>query len=265
MKIILYTVFTFVALDLLAAGPVELPVTPVTQSAKLNSIDLDLDTDVEFVYRVIAGRAAGDSLDVSYFIEPIGKSRLLKYTSSVVLFEAGQDIGLTSVEFKQLNSDPNMYFNNFRQEEVFPTWFFNDLTFDIPNLFFRIKTHMLIGFRADLEDGRHYGWLKFSRPDTLFPRPFTLDAWDWNPVPDLPIPAGLPPAIPLAGDVVKNESDQPVLRLSWPQAVSAWTLESATNLAPPIQWEYYPTGGAGVDVPLTAEGEPQRYFRLRKP
>ncbi|MBN9693689.1 MAG: hypothetical protein J0M24_25880, partial [Verrucomicrobia bacterium] len=153
----------------------------------------------------------------------------------------------------------------FRQQEVFPTWFYRDLAFALPHRFFTNRTSMLIGFRSDLEDGRHYGWLKFSRPDTLFARPFTLDAWDWNPVPDLPIPAGLPPQIPLAGVVAKNESDQPVLRLSWPQAVSAWTLESSTNLAPPIQWEYYPTGGAGVDVPLPAEGEPQRYFRLRKP
>ncbi|MBN9692862.1 MAG: hypothetical protein J0M24_21665 [Verrucomicrobia bacterium] len=155
--------------------------------------------------------------------------------------------------------------NTFTQQEVFPVWFYKDFSGFLPEPFFTNKTSFLIGFRADLEDGRHYGWLKFSRPDTLFPRPFTLDAWDWNPVPDQPIQAGLPPAIPLAGAVVKNESDQPVLRLSWPQAVSAWTLESSTNLAPPIQWEYYPTGGAGVDVPLPAEGEPQRYFRLRKP
>ena len=263
MKIIVSTIF--VTLGLSAAGQVELPVTPVTQSANLNSIDLGLDADVELVYRVLAVQLAGETLDVGFFVEPNQTSRLLKYAPSSVPFEAGQQVGSLSLEFKQPNSDPIMIFNSFRQQEVFPTWFYNDLTFANPNPFFTNRTSLLIGFRADLEDGRHYGWLKFSRPDTLFARPFTLDAWDWNPVPDLPIPAGLPPVIPLAGVVAKNESDQPVLRLSWPQAVSAWTLESSTNLAPPIQWEYYPTGGPGVDVPLTSEGEPQRYFRLRKP
>jgi hypothetical protein len=116
-----------------------------------------------------------------------------------------------------------------------------------------------------LEDGRHYGWIRFTREDTLFARPFKLEAWDWNPVPNLPIRAGLPPEIPLNSELTRNESNEPVLRLSWPQAVLQWTLESTTNLVTPIPWETVPTGANWAEVPITSEGEPERYFRLRKP
>jgi hypothetical protein len=224
---------------------------------------LDSDGVPEVGYGVGVAQSTQVTLDVVYSVGISKSSSLLRSNLSGVPFAQGQEIGSLSPNHR--GSNGALLLNFFRQQEVFPFWFFTDFNASVPEPFFTNKLEFIIGFRSDLEDGRHYGWIRFTREDTLFARPFKLEAWDWNPVPDLPIRAGLPPEIPLNSELTRNEADEPVLRLSWPQAVLQWTLESTTNWVTPIPWETVPTGANWAEVPLASEGEPERYFRLRKP
>ena len=154
--------------------------------------------------------------------------------------------------------------SDFDEELVFPTWFYFDRAHFLPDPFFTNKTSVLIGFQAQLEDSKHYGWLQFDRSSTAFTNFFQLTKWDWNPIPEATIRAGFPPDIPLNTELVSDGAET-VLRLSWPGAVANWILETTTNLTAPIEWETYPTGGPSVDIPVGEVTDPVRYFRLRQP
>ncbi len=233
---------------------------PVLESAVFNALDLDSDDTAELIYQVDVWPAGPEEsfFDVLYTIQPQANAQLLRPSVAVISFEHAQLISVGNPIYQTHDGYKELSLNFFQELLNFPFWNYADRTFPLPQ-------SLLLGFRADLEDGRHYGWLSFSRPNTEFTTPFTLDAWDWHPLPDAPIRAGLPPEIPLNSELTEDETGQPVLRLSWPTEVFTWLLESTTDLTPPIQWEYYPTGGAWVDVPLGAEEEPVRYFRLRQP
>jgi hypothetical protein len=240
---------------------------PVLNSAVFNPIDLDEDGADELLYQV-AVRPDGVSEYLSYVrytIQPQVNAQILRSTATFIPFEHGLPINSTNPNYQFPNSSSKaLPFIGFSEELVFPNWFYFDRAFALPEPFFTNKTSLLIGFRADLEDGRHYGWLSFSRPYTTFTTPFNLNSWNWNPVPDLPIKAGLPPEIPLTTTVV-DEGASPVLRITWPAAVASWNFESTTNLVYPGIWEPYPSGGTTVDVPHDESAEPIRYFRLRQP
>ena len=259
---LLSVVLTLLVIESEAGEPIDLPIDPVLSTAGLGAIDLDTDGVPEVGYGVLVVPLS-PFIDVEYSVGVGKASRLLRSSPKVFPSVDGQLLGAGGLEHNA--NDGVLFLNSFRQQEVFPFWFFTDFNSSVPEPFFTNKLEFIIGFRSDLEDGRHYGWIRFTREDTLFPRPFKLEAWDWNPVPDLPIRAGLPPEIPLSSELTRNEADEPVLRLSWPQAVLLWTLESTTNLVAPVRWETVPTGANWAEVPLTGEGEPERYFRLRKP
>jgi len=125
-------------------------------------------------------------------------------------------------------------------------------------------TDFLLGYRFVAEGDNHFGWLKFSRGNTIFTNIFDLTAYEWNPIPEAPIQAGLPPEIPLATEVVEDGSGQPVLRVSWNPALATWIFETTADLTPPVTWTEYPAGGTLAEVPL-AGGDSRRYFRLRRP
>ena len=246
-----------------AGEPVDLPIDPVLGTGSINVIDVDSDCAPEMAYVVEVVPLESRRFNVQYSVAVSASSQLLRSTVSEIPSAKGQELGSRNPVHTRSNGA--LLLNYFREQEVFPFWFFTDFNSSVPEPFFTNKLEFIVGFRSDLEDGRHYGWIRFTREDTLFPRPFKLEAWDWNPVPDLPIRAGLPPEIPLSSELTRNEADEPVLRLSWPQAVLLWTLESTTNLVAPVRWETVPTGANWAEVPLTGEGEPERYFRLRKP
>jgi len=147
-------------------------------------------------------------------------------------------------------------------------WRYFDKWAAVPRSMFQYKIRSLtefhLGFRIAAEDGNHFGWLQFTRSDTAFTNAFDLTAYDWNPIPEAPIRAGLPPEIPLVTEVVDDGSGQPVLRVSWNPALATWIFETTADLMPPVTWTEYPAGGTSAEVPLDG-GETHRYFRLRRP
>ncbi|MBN9691635.1 MAG: hypothetical protein J0M24_15460 [Verrucomicrobia bacterium] len=227
----------------------------------LSSIDLDGDQKPDLVYRLNVSefRANSDTYTVATRVVVSNGVSILRLNSSGPDFSSGQTVG-------PLGTTPGFdpYLCSFLEEFVFPTWFYFDRAHFLPDPFFTNKTSVLIGFQAQLEDSKHYGWLQFDRSSTAFTNFFQLTKWDWNPIPDATIRAGFPPEIPLNTELVSDGAET-VLRLSWPGAVANWILESTTSLTAPIEWEFYPTGGASVDVPVGEASDPVRYFRLRQP
>ncbi|MBX3731360.1 MAG: hypothetical protein KF791_02060 [Verrucomicrobiae bacterium] len=147
------------------------------------------------------------------------------------------------------------------QEDV-GEWVYYDLREQLPEDSFAWvlldQTEVLLGFRFAAFDGVHFGWMRFSRPDTNFTTAFDLSAHDWNPIPGEPIGAGLPPRIPLVSEWTDDG-----LHLRWPVAVADWTLEFTDTLRPEGDWQPVPeAGGTGVILPPS---ESQRFFRLRRP
>ena len=121
------------------------------------------------------------------------------------------------------------------------------------------KTDVFVGVRLRVEGSLHHGWVRFSRPDAKLETLFSVTSSDWNPIPDAPILAGLPPEIPVASEILPESAG---VRLSWPPGTSNWILESTRSLSPPVVWEPYPAGGTYADVPPE---DADRFFRLRRP
>ena len=116
-----------------------------------------------------------------------------------------------------------------------------------------------VGVRFPAEGGLCHGWLKFVRPNADLPTLFTLDSYDWNPIPGAPIRAGLPPEIPIQSEWLP---DGETLRFTWPPVLTSWILESTPSLVPPVVWEPAESGGGYADV---RTADPGRFFRLRRP
>jgi len=158
----------------------------------------------------------------------------------------------------------------FDNSRLFPgaEWRYFDVGSNVPpdTLYAKIRrlTEFYLGFRFPDDDGVHFGWLKFTRSDTTFTNAFDLTAYEWNPIPEAPIRAGLPPEISVATEVVEDGSGQPVLQASWNPALATWIFETTTDLMPPVTWTEYPAGGTLAEVPLDG-GDTHRYFRLRRP
>ncbi|MBN8246588.1 MAG: hypothetical protein J0L84_04010 [Verrucomicrobia bacterium] len=137
-------------------------------------------------------------------------------------------------------------------------WEFFEKTTGGAAALYRGKGELFIGFRAHLEDGVHHGWIYFSRPDTHFTTLFRPVAYDWNPIPDAPIRAGLPPEIPLHPEVTPEG-----LRLHWHPSLASWILEFREALGGDAPWQ--PVEGViGVEALIGLPAQ-AGYYRLRRP
>ncbi|MBN9694047.1 MAG: hypothetical protein J0M24_27715 [Verrucomicrobia bacterium] len=256
-KLFVFAVLHFLGVSLVAQT------VPLTQFGlfELGRVDIDPDELPEIVYQlgVSSLQPNTETYSVNTRIVSSNNASLFRARPNRTAFEAGESIGVSSMVLVS-----EIYLSAFAEELVFPTWFYFDRAHRLPDPFFTNKTSVLIGFQAQLEDSKHYGWLQFDRSSTAFTNFFQLTKWDWNPIPDATIRAGFPPEIPLNTELVSDGAET-VLRLSWPGAAANWILETTTNLTAPIEWETYPTGGPSVDVPVGEVTDPVRYFRLRQP
>ena len=122
-----------------------------------------------------------------------------------------------------------------------------------------LRTDVIVGARIRTDTEVHFAWVRFVRPDSKPETLFTVGGFDWNPVPDAPIRAGFPPAIPVASEILPESAG---VRLYWPPGTSSWILESTRSLSPLVVWEPYPAGGTSADLPPE---DADRFFRLRRP
>lgn len=100
----------------------------------------------------------------------------------------------------------------------------------------KAATSTYLGFVLNYSDGKHFGWVKFSRPNTDTGTIFTIESWDWNPTPDEEIQVGHPPPPPKVFTTFDIEAR--TLTASWTPRLSTlgWHLEGTASLVEPVVW-----------------------------
>ena len=233
---------------------------PLMVSTNFNDIDLDGDGLIEAKYEAIvsvSGIGSSLQLGVVTLVVALPGVTTLRGSREELYFDEGFLVSSDS----PANGSPPLstsarlviYVSN---QNRFLEWLYVEGTsLDSPG----DRLNVFVGVRFPAEGGMCHGWLKFVRPDAQLPTLFTLDSYDWNPIPGAPIRAGLPPEIPIQPEVL---SDGKTLRFTWPAALASWILESTADLAPPVVWEPLDSGGGYADIAAT---EQRRFFRLRRP
>jgi len=251
----------------------DIPQLPIIQDSNLKSVDLGLLPTVKFIYYVFAGKSTDPSSEyyrISFDLIPTNSAAPLQAVLSRVHFLEEEPIGPENSVYRDEVGGNWLTFSVFDQTRLFAgaEWRYFDVGANAPRntLYYKARSlvKVYVGFRFPDDDGTHFGWLKFTRSDTTFTNAFDLTAYEWNPIPEAPIRAGLPPEIPVATEVVEDGSGQPVLQVSWNPALATWIFETTTDLTPPVTWTEYPAGGTSAEVPLDGD-DTHRYFRLRRP
>ena len=138
------------------------------------------------------------------------------------------------------------------------------------------ETNIILGFSRQHPyfAGTQYGWVRLDRetadtkaafrPDgTARQLTFLPTAFAVNPIPDQPIRAGEPPDLPqLVSELLPPEEGLPTrVRVSWAAGWANMRLESAVELANPVQWS--PVSGVnGTEAVLELPEDGQLYLRL---
>ncbi|MBN9693008.1 MAG: hypothetical protein J0M24_22425 [Verrucomicrobia bacterium] len=227
------------------------------------TFDFDNDGLVEFDYLVGFGGSLDPQEDyhrIGFVLRSHESGRNLAANGSRIPFQSGELVSSTNPPVANEGGGNQVSLGGYDQVRSFPgaEWRYYDVAKNLPGAYWRNRTELLFGIRFALEDGLHYGWIRFTRPDTTFTTPFELAAYDWNPLPGEPIAAGLPPAIPLVPQITPEG-----LRLTWPGSLGNWILEFTDELRPDAEWLPVP-GVGGPDIIVEAS-ETHRYFRLRRP
>jgi len=236
---------------------------PLITNVVAASFDFDSDTHPEFDYSAARGpnvQPPQEYYFVSFALRSFGSGHNVQATSIRIPFQSGEPVSADSPLVITEGGGNWVSLGGYHQARTFPgaTWRYYDVTKDLPDAYWRSRTELIFGIRFALEDGVHYGWIRFARPDTYFTTPFELASYDWHPIPGEPIGAGLPPVVPIIPQMTPEG-----LRLTWSGSLAHWTLEFAEELHPDALWQPVP-GVGGADVIVDA-GETQRFYRLRRP
>ena len=233
---------------------------PLMTSTRFDSIDFDKDGINEADYEAnVSVSQQGDRQQFAVFSHVVARWGVfaLRETLESLYFGEGSEISTKA----PVNGSPPLstsarlvlYISN---RDSLDQWQYFDAS-PVDNPGDRLTVY--VGLRFPAEGGLCHGWLKFVRPSTELPTLFTLDSYDWNPIPGAPIRAGLPPEIPIQSEWLP---DGETLRFTWPPVLTSWILESTPSLVPPVVWEPAEYGGGYADVLTTGPG---RFFRLRRP
>ena len=226
---------------------------PLMTSTNFASIDFDGDALADAIYLAEVESSGATWAVAANLVTSNPKAEICRLSPSKLFFDQGEFISASSPRHTDYLASLSIYigFLNEVQDWVY----LERSSVDSPGQ----RLSVILGLRFRVEVDWHYAWLKFVRPDAQLQTLFTLDSYDWNPIPNAPIGAGLAPEVPIQSEWLPDGS---ALRLSWPAALASWVLESTPNLNPPLVWEPFPSGGTYADV---VPEDPGRFFRLRKP
>ncbi|MFO1460541.1 MAG: hypothetical protein U1G08_14165 [Verrucomicrobiota bacterium] len=245
--------FFLASVSLLASDPPQV-------STNLAVFDFIGDGNTDLVYEY-SYSLVGDLATGSAGVIPTDGSVLLGRTTKDSFFESGAEISGSSPSYLNPNTEQNVApLCGFiaQWDSSANIWYYFQAGGNSP-IGAGLRTDVLIGVRIRTEDGPHFAWVRFVRPDSKPETLFTVGGFDWNPVPNAPIRAGFPPAIPVASEILPESAG---VRLYWPPGTSSWILESTRSLSPLVVWEPYPAGGTSADLPPE---DADRFFRLRRP
>jgi len=246
---------------------------PVTESFEVKNIQSGSSEIVNFSYYAFAIKSTNPSSEyysVSFELIPTNSAAPLQSTINRIHFLQGETIDPKKSLYRDEVGGNWLTLSLFDQSRLIvgAEWRYFDVGANAPKTTLyhnaRSLTEVYVGYRFPDDDGTHFGWLRFARNNISFTNVFDLVAHDWNPIPEAPIRAGLPPEIPLATEVVDDGTGGSFLRIGWNPALASWAFETTGDLTPPITWSEYPAGGTSAEIPLDA-ADSQRYFRLRRP
>jgi hypothetical protein len=173
---------------------------------------VDVNGDGEDDFRTIAGRSRyphpGTDIEeyvVGISIQNIGSSVLLTSLDLRISLQQGEIISSLNQKYSTETGNNRIVIGAYVQLWI-PDgpWTYQELFKDDPGNFWRTERSLLIGCRISADDGLHHGWIRLTRPDTLFTTPFDVESFDWNPLPGEPIKAGQPPEIPLVPEIIEE-------------------------------------------------------------
>ncbi len=219
-------------------------------------VDGDGEVDVDYYREIgVIGNNPWPTKEVGFVA--VGKStvRLLRAKGTQLNFPLGQMVSAANaVEFNSSG------FSAVVANDYYTIDFSGSFTCDyIDNpRSWNALTNGIAGIRLQSDDGFHYGWIRFARPDLEPSTPFAVVDHDWNPVPGAPIGAGEPPALP----ALQTQLGETGLTLTWDARFPNLQLEWAESLSEPVDWHHVEDAGAGTA--LLPPAETNRFFRLRK-
>lgn len=194
--------------------------------------------------------------DVAYAVRGIEPTRLVRASSARIDFDQGQAIAepnkvhLNAAGFSAavltdyiLTGSSGESFSCAYDGSI-PTW--ND------------RVVVIVGVRLQGDDGVHYGWVRFTRPDLEPSTPFVIAGHDWNPIPDAPIEAGLPPPLP----PLQAQFTGAGLSLVWDARFTGLLLEWTDTVG---QSDWQPVPDASTPPVTVRPDSEQRFYRLRRP
>ncbi len=229
---------------------------PYATNGFLAIIDFDGDTQVDASYVLEVDR----NLVQFYFLNDERATYLAPSKKAAVFPEEGliSTNSLTVNEaFGFTGVAPDLYAWRFFFMMGFPHYGYNRFSGgQFPTL-----TNALVGLRVFLGDNfYHHAWIRLARPDNVAGTPFQVVAYDYNPLPDEPIQAGIPPPAPVLSSTM---DDQGNLVLSWPERyVPYYKLQTRPDLPPVPDWADVGTRDDHTHTaPIAAE---QAYYRLTR-
>ncbi|MCW5556775.1 MAG: hypothetical protein KIT22_02870 [Verrucomicrobiae bacterium] len=233
---------------------------PAMTNGVIATLDFDGDESQDIEYQVSATKVRDqpEQWNCGFGLVPLRASRLLRRSAEQLEFAQGELIDNSRPLFREV-IDPTLVVYSLPllgyRATLEEDWEYHTIK---PAL--EAKSDLLIGVKAVVDTGTHYGWIHLRRPVVDKHTPFELVDYVAHPLPDEPIAAGEPPSLP----PIHAEVAQDNFTFSWDSRWGNLVLETTADLEPPIVWQEVVVS-AGGPVTVLQDDEPQRFFRLRLP
>ncbi len=223
-------------------------------------IDLDADGTIDVRYLQDTAVIANDPpplTEAARYAKAAGSTRFLRANRTKLNFVSGDVISSANgLHIESGVSGVELTFH-FTINYGFPR--FVECGYSDRPTSWNALTNGIAGIRLQQDDGFHYGWIRFARPDLEPATPFAVVDYAYNPVPGAPIAAGEPPPLPPL-QVATGETG---LMLSWDARFPGLQLEWAESLEEPVNWQ--PVAEAAEGSAVVPPADANRFYRLRRP
>ena len=250
--------FSILALSVMAraSAACTLPAAPFSLE-----IDLDGDGQIDCIFQRVVTSLSQDKHRVSYPLDTLREHRLLRASASRLHMNQGEVISSATLVQSGAFQVNTIVMTRYDLREIVPGVGVFECTRQDGGESLNQFTDALLGLRLNLDDGPHYGWIRFTRPDTEPSTPFTVAGYNYHPLPNEPIGAGLPPTPPPVTPTF--DATEGTLSLNWDARFPGLVLEATESLTEPVEWKPVPDPSGPPAVLPVPEGD--RFYRLRNP
>ncbi len=255
------TAFFFVAIGFTASAACVRPADQFGfETLVLFDVDVDAVTDLKLDRYYTDHSGGGRNLaTVGYTLAPTESLTFLRANSVGLGFPTEAPISSANHVYQNAAQQNAIALNGYWIEEIIPGTAIYECSDRSGVESFGNQREALLGYRLNLDDGPHYGWIRFTRPDTEPSTPFTVAGYNYHPLPNEPIGAGQPPTPPPVNTTYDEAAG--TLSLNWDARFPGVALEYTESLTEPVEWQ--PVPDASVPPVLLPVPETDRFYRLR--